>query len=501
MRALPISTSINEPPSAGASEPARRATEGPPTVGPASAGPAAEAQVMSAARVRGHAVARKRTSVSPPATAGAEPPIGEAPSAGVDATEPRSAEAPGPAPDETERQAAAGPAAGVPAMSAARVRGHAVARKRNPVSSSAASSADAPGSDARGADPEATKPSAASGPAVQKTSRVPASPPSPAATAPEAPVPTLALSRESTPPSTPVTAAATKGVARRSVARVTPPRARAARTPTARTTTESGPATEAPGRDDVGSPRPRLSRVMLGGPTDRQSRAALVSLSPLRVSRRAVRSVEGPVGANAHERSAVSGHASRSRITPVMPGTPRPLVRALARVAGPGTRGTSAAAVASATPAVADTATAPAHISEPESMPSQPFFPLANVPDRPSGQSLARAIGVTRESDGSGRATVVFPPPPGGGIGPGTSSATSSGTSRNARPLARQVNELGTTSLNGRGPEAVQSAAAEPSASDTGEFEALYDRVLSRLRRDLIVERERRGDLAGAYFR
>jgi hypothetical protein len=36
---------------------------------------------------------------------------------------------------------------------------------------------------------------------------------------------------------------------------------------------------------------------------------------------------------------------------------------------------------------------------------------------------------------------------------------------------------------------------------DAGEFEELYDRVLSRLRRDLIVERERRGDLAGAYFR
>jgi hypothetical protein len=74
------------------------------------------------------------------------------------------------------------------------------------------------------------------------------------------------------------------------------------------------------------------------------------------------------------------------------------------------------------------------------------------------------------------------------------------GTSINARPLARQI-ELEPASLNGHGPDAVPSAAAEPSAHDTVEFEELYDRVLSRLRRDLIVERERRGDLAGAYFR
>jgi hypothetical protein len=118
--------------------------------------------------------------------------------------------------------------------------------------------------------------------------------------------------------------------------------------------------------------------------------------------------------------------------------------------------------------------------------------PLANVSDRPTGQSLARAIGVTRERDGSGRSTVVFPKPSGRAMSPGTGS--------NARPLARQI-ELEAPSLNGHGPDAVPGAAAEPSTHDTVEFEELYDRVLSRLRRDLIVERERRGDLAGAYFR
>ena len=72
--------------------------------------------------------------------------------------------------------------------------------------------------------------------------------------------------------------------------------------------------------------------------------------------------------------------------------------------------------------------------------------------------------------------------------------------SGNVRPLARQI-ELEAPSPNGHGPDAVPSAASEPSTYDTVEFEELYDRVLSRLRRDLIVERERRGDLAGAYFR
>jgi hypothetical protein len=69
----------------------------------------------------------------------------------------------------------------------------------------------------------------------------------------------------------------------------------------------------------------------------------------------------------------------------------------------------------------------------------------------------------------------------------------------NARPLARQI-ELEPASLNGHGPDAAPSSAAEPSARDAVEFEELYDRVLSRLRRDLVVERERRGDLAGSYF-
>ncbi|HJS95680.1 MAG TPA: hypothetical protein VJ741_15565, partial [Solirubrobacteraceae bacterium] len=144
------------------------------------------------------------------------------------------------------------------------------------------------------------------------------------------------------------------------------------------------------------------------------------------------------------------------------------------------------------TVAAAATATAPILATAPEPTPSRPFFPLANVPDRPSGQSLARAIGVTRESDGAGRSTITFPQPPGRDV--------RSGTRGTARPLARRTIERGIASLNGHGPDAAPNAAAEPTTSATDEFEELYDRVLSRLRRDLVVERERRGDLGGAYF-
>lgn len=101
---------------------------------------------------------------------------------------------------------------------------------------------------------------------------------------------------------------------------------------------------------------------------------------------------------------------------------------------------------------------------------------------------MARAIGVTRETDGFGRSAVVFPEP--------QSRTPLSRTS--GRTIARETVELPTASLNGIGPD---SQPAETSMYDAGEFEELYDRVLSRLRRDLIVERERRGDLAGAYFR
>jgi hypothetical protein len=403
----------------------------------ATAGPATEAPVTLAAPVRGHTVARKRTPVRTPAAAGPEPPIGDASGAA--------------AADNIDRPAAGGSAVHKSDATGARLRGKAVARKRASVSGSTGGKANPPAS----------------------TSQVPAGRPSPSGTAASARVSTPALSREPAPTRS------------------------AARTPTAPEATSDTSApregrgdTRIPNRENapVRSRRHKLTRAVIGGRTDRNSRAAIASLPPLKVSRRAFPSVDSPGGFSANEGSAGSGDARASRITRIVPGTTRPLVRAHALLTGQSGPGSAVATLA-----VGDPASAPTFAREPEAAPPQPNFPLPSARDRPSGQSLARSIGVTRESSGSGRSTVVFPQRP--------DRAMRSQTNGKPRQVARQEIKFETASLNGHGADAVPGAEVQPSPHDAGEFEALYDRVLSRLRRDLIVERERRGDLAGAYFR
>jgi len=419
------------------------------------------------------------------------------------------------------------------------MRGHAVARRRAAVRTSAGGDGEPPRGEAPVTTSDVTERPATAGPTAEApaagdanptapTPRVPAGPPSPTATATSAPVSTRPLSRDPAPttvttdapaanpvttdsptptvkgaaptvsvkPSSRSVAVATAGVARASVARVAVSRAR--------NTPEPAAVTPAHTRALARSPLRRLGRAAVGGASDRSTSAALDPPRSMRISRRAVPDVERPFGLDTHTRTASPGEAApASTTTAGIPGKTRPPVRAHTRVTRPSASRTASAAVAAgATATVANTATAtapiPARGPEPEPTASRTHHPLANVldrlanvPDRPSGQSLARAIGVTRESDGSGRSTVVFPQPRGRGI--------HSGTSMNARPLARQI-ELEPASLNGHGPDAAPSSAAEPSAPDAVEFEELYDRVLSRLRRDLVVERERRGDLAGSYF-
>ena len=403
---------------------------------PATAGPAADAPVTPAAPVRGHTVARKRTPVSTSPAAGPEPPIGDAPGAAA---------------DNIDRLAAGGSVVHKSAARGGRLRGKAVARNRASVSGSIGGKANPPAS----------------------TSRVPAGRPSPSGTAASARVSTPALSRE--PART--TSATRIPTAPEATSETSAPR-------------EGRADTRIPNRENapVRSPRRRLTRAVIGGPTDRNSRAALASFPPLKVSRRAFPSVESPGGFSAIQGSAGSGDARASRITRIVPGTTRPLVHAHARVTGQ-----SAPGSAVATLALDDPASAPTFAREPEAGPPLPNFPLPSARDRPSGQSLARSIGVTRESNGSDRSTVVFPQP--------LDRAMRSQTNGKPRQVARQEIKLESASLNGHGADAVPGAEVQPRPHDAGEFEALYDRVLSRLRRDLIVERERRGDLAGAYFR
>jgi hypothetical protein len=82
---------------------------------------------------------------------------------------------------------------------------------------------------------------------------------------------------------------------------------------------------------------------------------------------------------------------------------------------------------------------------------------------------------------------VVFPQAP---------SQTAPRGAQTARHIARQI-ELGPEFFNGD----VAQSSEEANVYDGEGFDELYDRVLSRLRRDLIVERERRGDLTGRFFR
>jgi hypothetical protein len=120
-----------------------------------------------------------------------------------------------------------------------------------------------------------------------------------------------------------------------------------------------------------------------------------------------------------------------------------------------------------------------------------PFAPSA----RPGGHALARATGGTHEIDATGRSTVVFPQTP-------TRNAPAVTTNGSGPHIGRTI-ELDPAFLNGGGAEALANSSSDTDTRprDNEGFDELYDRVLSRLRRDLIVERERRGDLAGPFFR
>jgi trimeric autotransporter adhesin len=176
-------------------------------------------------------------------------------------------------------------------------------------------------------------------------------------------------------------------------------------------------------------------------------------------------------------------------IAPVLSGSLRPLVRASAR------------ATASRSPSAlnAPAAVAPARVTNDPGLRPEPaqdagvaLFAPNGGSDRPSGPALARATGGAHEIDGTGRSTVVFPQPPG--------RATTVANHSIGAHIARTI-ELDPAAFNGDVPWAPPGSSADTSTDDGEGFDELYDRVLSRLRRDLIVERERRGDLTGPFFR
>ena len=188
-----------------------------------------------------------------------------------------------------------------------------------------------------------------------------------------------------------------------------------------------------------------------------------------------------PTGDESH-----SNGPPRSGITPVVTGNGRPIVRAHSHLAHG--RSPRTALVPALVHASDDAARVPE--SEPTARP--PFLAYRGPGERSGGQILARATGGTHEIDRHGRSTVVFPEPP-------TRPRPRAGNG-NGGLVARYTAEVPGTSWNA-GADAPPASAFETSTQVVDAFDELYDRVLTRLRRDLIVERERRGDLAGAFFR
>ncbi len=112
-----------------------------------------------------------------------------------------------------------------------------------------------------------------------------------------------------------------------------------------------------------------------------------------------------------------------------------------------------------------------------------PLMRLARSPQQPSAQELARASGGELSHDGIGTSTVTFraPAAPAGPTAPAAPAA--------GRPAAPPTPPPGACDTG-----QVSDASATQSDIDIDE---LYEGFLQRLRRDLIHDRERLGDLLG----
>jgi DNA polymerase-3 subunit gamma/tau len=118
-----------------------------------------------------------------------------------------------------------------------------------------------------------------------------------------------------------------------------------------------------------------------------------------------------------------------------------------------------------------------------------PLLRLARSPQQPSAQELAHRSGGELSEDGIGTSTVTFraPAAPAGPAGPAAPAAP-------AAPSARRPAALPTQSAGACDAGQVSDASATQSDLDIDE---LYEGFLQRLRRDLIHDRERLGDLLG----
>ena len=127
-----------------------------------------------------------------------------------------------------------------------------------------------------------------------------------------------------------------------------------------------------------------------------------------------------------------------------------------------------------------------------ESDPAPP--PLSGT----ASERLALAAGATLLPEADDQATVVFPPPGGRGAPMlARSQATPSA------PLARTTPATGFSAPSAPPPASLATVSPAPPApapaspSPSASMDDVYEQVLERLRRDLLTERERMGDLLG----
>jgi hypothetical protein len=136
----------------------------------------------------------------------------------------------------------------------------------------------------------------------------------------------------------------------------------------------------------------------------------------------------------------------------------------------------------------------------PRSVPRAPagLLSRAPLPQGSSGVRLAAAAGLPLEYDGAGGAAVVFAP------GYAAPAPMPSFASERTRILSRQ--DDGGASAEAAAEVAEASADSGPASAPAapgagggggGNIDEIYEQVVDRLRRDLLVEREKMGDMLG----
>jgi hypothetical protein len=109
--------------------------------------------------------------------------------------------------------------------------------------------------------------------------------------------------------------------------------------------------------------------------------------------------------------------------------------------------------------------------------------------------------GADLEDDGAGAATVTFPPPPGATIGSGGPQIARSFLDDAVGAASRMAGAVQPFLPAAAGHPAAQEqappAAPPPRTGDGPDMQEIYEAVVDQLRRDILAERERMGDLLG----